>query len=257
MVGRRPGRRRRDARSSRVTPGGSRPTGSTSCGHGEVDVDLGRAGAPAPAAVGGSRQVDDDPVRAGARDDDVGRGEGASRARPAGRHAHRRARPAGRPWQGAVDDGQGRATPRARRSWSRERATCRRRRRRGRSSEAERPEQRARRGPARPRRATRDTESMSVSVWARLPTRRACWKRVLRDGPACAGALGLGSAVAHLAEDLRLADGHRVQAAGDGEGVGDGPVLVVDVEVVAQLVARDPGHLGEGVGEVGDGRRGR
>ena len=25
--------------------------------------------------------------------------------------------------------------------------------------------------------------SMSVSAWARLPTRRACWKRVLRAGP--------------------------------------------------------------------------
>ena len=35
-------------------------------------------------------------------------------------------------------------------------------------------------------------------------------------------ALGPGERVAHLAEDLGLADGHRVEPAGDGEGVGDG-----------------------------------
>ena len=44
---------------------------------------------------------------------------------------------------------------------------------------------------------------------------------------------------AHLAEDLGLADGHRVQPAGDREDVRDGAVLVVDVEVLAQLVAAD------------------
>jgi hypothetical protein len=60
---------------------------------------------------------------------------------------------------------------------------------------------------------------MSVSAWARLPTRRACWKRELSAG---------------LAEDLALAHDHRVQPRGDVEEVGHGRVVVVHVQVRKQ-----------------------
>ena len=49
--------------------------------------------------------------------------------------------------------------------------------------------------------------------------------------------LGRGEGVAHLAEHLGLTDGHRVEAAGDGEGVRDSPLVVAHVEVVGE-------HLG-------------
>ena len=51
--------------------------------------------------------------------------------------------------------------------------------------------------------------------------------------------------VAGLAEDLRLADHHRVQPGGDVEEVGHGPVVVVDVEVRHQR----PGRLARALDE--------
>jgi hypothetical protein len=67
------------------------------------------------------------------------------------------------------------------------------------------------------------------------------------------GALGLpgGQRPAQLAEHLGLADHHRVQAAGDVEQVLHGPVVVVHVVVLGQLLGRDPGVLADQLGKVG------
>ena len=87
---------------------------------------------------------------------------------------------------------------------------------------------------------TAPARSMPVSVCTRLPTRSACWHSSCSIRPACrrpARCVG----VAELPEDLRLADDHRVEPGGDREQVLDGPVLVVHVEVVGQLVGGDAG----------------
>ena len=57
---------------------------------------------------------------------------------------------------------------------------------------------------------------------------------------------------ADLAEDLALADDHRVEPAGDREQVRDGPVLVVHVEVRGELVDGHAGPPGEQLGGLGD-----
>ena len=92
--------------------------------------------------------------------------------------------------------------------------------------------------------------SMSVSARARLPTRSACWKSTLRAGPAVPSSWPRRERVPGLAEDLALADGHRVQAGDDAEEVGDGAVVVVDVEVrqhrlggLAGAVDQQPRHV--------------
>ena len=67
--------------------------------------------------------------------------------------------------------------------------------------------------------STRDTpaRSIPVSAWARLPTRSACWNSALSAPAGLPVGLRGAQRVAQLAEDLALADGHRVQAAGHGE----------------------------------------
>ncbi len=60
--------------------------------------------------------------------------------------------------------------------------------------------------------------------------------------------LGHGEGVAHLAEHLGFPDGHRVETAGDGEGVGDGALVVAHVEVVGEHL----GAVGQVVGRRGD-----
>ena len=94
----------------------------------------------------------------------------------------------------------------------------------------------------------RPARSMPVSVRARLPTRSACWTSAAEDAPGGAGVLRQPQRHADLAEDLALADDHRVQAAGDREQVGDGAVLVVHVEVRRQVVEGDAGVAGEQLG---------
>ena len=67
------------------------------------------------------------------------------------------------------------------------------------------------------------------------------------------GALTLGQRerVLDLAEDLALPDHHRVQAGGDGEGVGHRTLVEVDRAAGLQLGHRQPAGLGERVGGVG------
>ena len=72
---------------------------------------------------------------------------------------------------------------------------------------------------------------MSVSAWARLPTRSACWKSDVERRTDGAELLAQPQRLAGLAEDLALADDHRVEPGGDVEEVGDRAVVVVDVEV--------------------------
>ncbi len=66
-------------------------------------------------------------------------------------------------------------------------------------------------------------------------------EELVEHPPGSAAVLSGAQGRTELAEDLRLADDHGVQAAGDGEQVVDGAVLVVDVEVRSQLVDGDAG----------------
>ena len=58
--------------------------------------------------------------------------------------------------------------------------------------------------------------------------------------------------VADLAEDLALADDHRVEPGRDREEVRDRGVVVVRVEVVGEVVGVDAGVVGEEVAHVAD-----
>ena len=71
----------------------------------------------------------------------------------------------------------------------------------------------------------------------------------LSDG---ARALAGPERVAELAEDLRLADRHRVEPGGHREGVGDGAVLEVHVEVSGQLGPVHAADVRERLSDRGD-----
>ena len=58
----------------------------------------------------------------------------------------------------------------------------------------------------------------------------------VEGGPHGAGLLAAGQRVSGLAEDLGLADGHRVEPGGDLEEVGHRAVVVVDVEVGQEIL---------------------
>ncbi len=64
-------------------------------------------------------------------------------------------------------------------------------------------------------------------------------EQVVKQPSGRAGVLGGPQGDLDLAEDLRLADHHRVETAGDREQVLDGPVLVVHVQVRCQLIEPD------------------
>ena len=49
-------------------------------------------------------------------------------------------------------------------------------------------------------------------------------------------AAGVGEGFFHLAEDLRLAQHQRIEAAGDAHQMADGIVVLMPVQAVAQLV---------------------
>ena len=63
-----------------------------------------------------------------------------------------------------------------------------------------------------------------------------------------------GDRLAHLAEDLALADDHGVQPGGHRQQVLDRPVLVVHVQVLGQFGQRDAGMPGQQVGDRGQAR---
>jgi hypothetical protein len=65
--------------------------------------------------------------------------------------------------------------------------------------------------------------------------------------------LGASERAAHLAEDLGLTDGHRVQARGDVEHVGDSAVLVVHEQVRLQIGPVDRTGVGQRRRDVGQG----
>ena len=186
------------------------------------------------------------PDGAGARDHEVGarRPRRRARARAAARTPYSAARRLA--WPGrAVDDDDVGGTAAGQRGGGEggHRAGARRRRPPG------------GRGPRRIRSSAADTRvgaawSMPVSACARLPTRRACWNSTLSGRADRAGLLPAGQRIAGLAEDLRLADRHRVEPGGHLEQVGDRPVVVVDVEVRQQVLGgparpldQQPGQL--------------
>jgi len=55
-----------------------------------------------------------------------------------------------------------------------------------------------------------------------------------------------------LSQDLALTNGHRLEATGDGEQVGNRPVLVVDVEMLTQLRERHARGGSERLADLGD-----
>ncbi|MGX1118916.1 hypothetical protein RKD37_004279 [Streptomyces ambofaciens] len=77
-------------------------------------------------------------------------------------------------------------------------------------------------------------------------------EQVVQEPPGGVQVLGAGQRVLYLAEDLPLADHHRVKPAGHREQVVDGPVLVVHVEVGGQLLQADAAVPGEQRGQLGD-----
>ena len=93
--------------------------------------------------------------------------------------------------------------------------------------------------------------SMPVSACARLPVRSASAPSSDRARSSVPCSRASGQRLPDLAEDLALADDHRVQAAGHREQVLHGAVLVVHVQVRGQLAERDAGVPGQ---QLADGR---
>ena len=101
---------------------------------------------------------------------------------------------------------------------------------------------------------------MPVSVCTRLPTRSAVCARSCKHGADRADLAASAYADAQLAEDLRLADHHRVQPGRHGEHVLGGGLGEVDVEVLGQIGDRRArscrastrGDLGDRRVEAGD-----
>ena len=87
--------------------------------------------------------------------------------------------------------------------------------------------------PGRARATTRDgaARSMSVSACDALADAQRLLEQHVEGRADGAALLAEPQRLAGLAEDLALADDHRVEAGGDLEEVGDGAVVVVDVEV--------------------------
>ena len=75
-------------------------------------------------------------------------------------------------------------------------------------------------------------------------------ERARQQRPAGRLVLGRVPRLAHLAEDLALADDHRVEAGGHAEEVRDRGVVVVRVQQVGELVGVDARRVGEEVADV-------
>ena len=101
---------------------------------------------------------------------------------------------------------------------------------------------------------TRDgaARSMSVSARARLPTRRACWNSELSAGPTVPISWPLLQRLAGLAEDLALAERHRVEPGDDLEQVRHRAVVVVDVQVRQHRLGALTGPVDEQPGDLLD-----
>ena len=92
---------------------------------------------------------------------------------------------------------------------------------------------------------------MPVSVRARLPASRAWRNSRLSAGPGGALVAGPLPGAADLAEDLALAEDGGVEPGGDARtGGATAGVVVVDVEVVAEVLGGEEGQLGEEVADV-------
>jgi hypothetical protein len=76
-----------------------------------------------------------------------------------------------------------------------------------------------------------------VSVRTSLATEKACWNKEWSNGPGAAGLGGDAVGLLHLAEDLRLAEHGRIEAAGDREGVADRQLVVELVQAAVRAFA--------------------
>ena len=89
---------------------------------------------------------------------------------------------------------------------------------------------------------------IAVSWRARAPAETARAEEAPEHGPAVADRLGEGRRLAHLAEDLGLAEHHRLETAGDGEEVARRLAVALDVEPppAGRARARAPGRRAPG-----------
>ena len=231
------------------TPNTSPAPGSTLRGTPTSTIEQRRDRRGAPSPPRSSPRSTSDLGRAGGREQHVARDRATSGSSSSGIGAA--ADPRGEllgARRGAVGDDD-----LARRPRPRARAPCPRpsRRRRARAPGGRRA-CRAGWPPARPRPTTPTPRGgrCAVSVRARLPTSTA-WRNVRESsGPLAPSRSAALPRLAHLAEDLALADDHRVEPGGHAEQVRDRGVVVVRVEEVGELVGVDARRVGEEVAHV-------
>ena len=96
-----------------------------------------------------------------------------------------------------------------------------------------------------------ELEPIWVSVRTFLATVKARWRRDVERGGDGADLAGDGVGLLDLAEDLRLADDHGVERAGDAEEMADGFALAELVEMGLDVVGRDGEVLVQEAEEVG------
>jgi hypothetical protein len=90
-----------------------------------------------------------------------------------------------------------------------------------------------------------------------LGHREAALEQLVQRRAERAGFVGQAHRLLHLAEDLRLAEHHRIEAGGDAEGVPRRVAVVLDVGVLLQMLGADAALFGQPVERRLDDRRRR
>ena len=92
---------------------------------------------------------------------------------------------------------------------------------------------------------------IAVSVRARLPSAQGLAERARRARAATApSSCAARERAPDLTEDLGLADDHRIDPRGDAEQMRDRGIVVIRVQLIAEVLRRDVTELGEEVAQV-------